>query len=158
MITNVYLYDRAYIDEMFRTKNDYIKKHPEKYLFSYEGEFKWEWYCIQVGGKYYRFCVGDVKGTDPATYLVEPYSYRPEMEQLSTRHDAYCPACGHVIDWEEDDGLVTCSQCHSKVEKRTFVETSYFDDFMLADYHTHLVELYKPHRLSSKKIKVLNEV
>ena len=157
MVTNVYLYDKECIKEMFSSKNEYIKKHPEKYLFTYEGEFKWNWYVIQVGGSYYRFCIGDVEGRDPANYLVEQFNYRPEKEPMSTHGDAYCPACGHVLDWEYEDGLCDCDQCHSTVEKRTFVhgdcEYSY-----IADYHTHLVKLFKPHKLELEKIKVLNEI
>lgn len=157
IITNVYRYNRDNISEIFENPKQYIKDHPDCYLFSYEGEFDWDWYGIEVNGKYYNWCVGDVKGTNPATYFVEEFYYRPEMTQMSTHGSAYCPACGHVLNWEDEDGLVTCEQCHSKVEKRTFVEINWLDEWT-ADYHTHLVELHQLHKLDVDKIKVLNEV
>ena len=154
MKTNVYLWDDKYIDDIFDNQEQYIKEHPEKYLFSYDGEFEWTWYVIQVGGSYYRFCMGSNKNT---RYFVEKFNYRPEKTPMNTDGSAYCPACGHTLDWEAEDGLVRCDQCHSEVEKRTFVYGNCEYDYK-ANYHTQLVKLFKPHKLELEKIKVLNEI
>lgn len=149
MTTKVYKFNL----EAMNNSEQWIEQHPEAYLFTYEDDFTWEWYTISVGGKNYRFCMGDVSTKPVKNYFVEEFNFRPEMDSMSTHGTAYCPACGHSLDWECEDGLCTCDECHSKVEKRTFVYDDW-NDQLTADYHTHLVELRHPHKLDEDKIKM----
>ena len=148
---HVYKFSRK-DNDVFDHHEKYVKEHPERYLFSYDGLFNWNWHCIEVDGKYYTFCIGC---EDRGYYFVEEYTYKTDMEPLNTYGTAYCPACGYPIDWEQDDGIIKCEQCYSKIEKRTKVEIDYLEE-LKAGYQTKLIELYKPHKLDN--IKALNEV
>lgn len=141
MVIHVYEFSRKNND-VFEHHLKYVKEHPEKYLFSYNGIFDWSWRCIQVGGSYYTFCIG-AANKDPGYYFVERYNYRPEMTDQNTLHNAYCPACGSYIDWEHEDGLIDCSICGSTLQKTTFIQGNCEYDY-IGEYNTHLVKLYKP--------------
>jgi hypothetical protein len=153
-MVDVYLWENKYCNEIFEHRDEFIKNHPENYLFSYDGDFKWEWYTIQLGERCFHFCMGSSEKETNKKYFVEEFHWSKNQSSITSSRTAFCPACGSPLDWEEPDGEIKCSICYSTIKK---VSNYYIDidDIEHLDYQTALVKIKKPYKLDSKKVKVL---
>lgn len=135
----------------------WVRMNPDAYLFSYDGEFEWEWYTISVNGKNYRFCMGDKSGKPDKNYFVEEFFFKKDTKPTNTVGHAVCPACGNRLDWEQEDGICRCETCYSDIEKITNVESG-FDGDLIGNYQVRLIKKKQPHKLDPSKIKYIDYI